>query len=104
MIKQIFEMAIEKAGSQEKLAQRLGITQQKVSTFKNYKGKGIKPSDTLIAELAIYIGINPLEAILLCKAETEGKEKSTLWETWISEYWHSIGDSNPCYRRERAMS
>ena len=20
------------------------------------------------------------------------------------EYWHSIGDSNPCYRRERAVS
>ena len=104
MIKQLFEKAINKAGSQEQLAKKLGLTQQRVSWFKNYKGEGHKPSDTLIGELAEYVGLDPIMTILECKLETD-KEKATLWETWLNKYeWRPHGDSNPGYRRERAMS
>ena len=73
MLQILFNEAIKKAGSQQALTKRLGITQQRVSEFKNYKDTERKPSDTMIAELAIYIGMNPLEAVLMSKAETEGK-------------------------------
>ena len=101
-LQKIFDEATQKAGSQAKLGQMLGIPQTRVSEFRNYKGTGRKPSDAMIGQLAEYIGMNPIDAILLCKMETD-KEKATLWQEWLNK-WHPIGDSNPCYRRERAVS
>ncbi|MGP4120858.1 hypothetical protein ACT3N8_13700, partial [Psychrobacter aquimaris] len=81
MIKELFNTAIDKAGSQQALAERIGLTQQRVSTFKNYKGKGLKPGDALIGELAEYVNWDPLEVILLCKIDTD-KENEELWRRW----------------------
>ena len=104
MLEKLFDMATEKAGNQTALGKKLGIPQTRVSEFRNYKGKGRKPSDTLIGELAEYVGLNPIETILQCKLETEDKEKAMLWKTWLDNMWRPHGDSNPGYRRERAMS
>ena len=82
MIYQLFTRASEKAGGQEQLGNMLGIPQSRVSEFKNYKGKGRKPSDIMIGELAEYIGLDPLEVILLCKIETD-KENEELWKKWF---------------------
>ena len=104
MIKQIFLQGIKKAGNQEKLGKILGIPQQHVSVFKDYTTESKRtPSDETIGLLADYLGLDPIETILECKAETAGKEKATLWQEWLNK-WRPHGDSNPGYRRERAMS
>ena len=102
MINELFKEAIKKAGNQTTLGEKLGIPQQHISHYKNYKGKGRKPSDIMIGEVAEYVGWNPIDTILACKLETE-KEKATQWSEWLNK-WHPVGDSNPCYRRERAVS
>ena len=84
MLKELFDKATEKAGNQEKLGEKIGLPQSRISAFRNYKGTGKKPSDALIGELAEYVGLNPIETILQCKLETD-KEKATLWEAWLSK-------------------
>ena len=86
MLKVLFDEASKKAGGQEKLGEMLGVPQSRISEFKNYKGKGRKPSDTTIAELAIFLGWNPIETVLACKPETEDKEKANLWQSWLKKY------------------
>ena len=81
MLKQLFTEAARKAGGQEQLGEILGLNQSRISEFKNYKGKGRKPSDALIGEIAEYVNWNPLEVILLCKIETD-KENEELWRRW----------------------
>ena len=84
MLKELFDKATEKAGNQEKLGEKIGLPQSRISAFRNYKGTGKKPSDALIGELAEYVGLNPIETILQCKLETD-KEKATLWQAWLSK-------------------
>ncbi len=93
MLKQLFEKASEKAGGQEQLGIKLGIPQSRVSQFKNYKGKGRKPSDKMIGELAIFIGWNPIETVINCKTETD-KENAELWQNW-NKNWCVWRESNP---------
>ncbi len=99
MISQLIDMAVQKAGSQQKLADKLGIKYQ--NRFGDYKAGRRVPDDTLIGELADFVGLDPIETILACKLETD-KEKATLWQEWLNK-WRPHGDSNPGYRRERAM-
>ncbi len=100
MLQILISKAETKAGSQLDLAKRFGMQRTR---FGDYKAGRRVPDDELIGQLAEYVGLNPIETILLCKAETAGKEKATLWQEWLSK-WYSVGDSNPCCRRERAES
>ena len=89
MLKQLFNKASEKAGGQAELGEYLGIPQSRVSEFKNYKGKGRKPSDIMIGELAEYVGLDPVETIIKCKRETD-KENMMIWDKWCARR-----ESNP---------
>ena len=100
MISQLIDTAVTKAGSQQKLANKLGLKYQ--NRFGDYKAGRRVPDDTLIGELADFVGLDPIETILACKLETD-KEKASLWLNWLNK-WRPHGDSNPGYRRERAMS
>ena len=97
IISKLIDKAVEKAGSQQNLAKKLDI--KYITRFGDYKAGRRVPDDLLIGQLADYLGYDPIEMILLCKIETD-KEKATLWQEWLNK-WHPIGDSNPCYRRER---
>lgn len=87
MIKDIFLKGIAKAGNQEKLGKVLGIPQQHISIFKSYDQNSKRtPSDETIGLLADYLGLDPIETILQCKAETTDKEKATLWQAWLKKF------------------
>ena len=53
MISQLIDMAVQKAGSQQKLADKLGIKYQ--NRFGDYKAGRRVPDDTLIGELADFV-------------------------------------------------
>ena len=100
MLKELILQAEEKAGTQQKVAKLFDIDYRRLGDYK--AGRRV-PDDTLIGELADFVGLDPIATILECKAETAGKEKATLWKEWLNK-WRPHGDSNPGYRRERAMS
>ena len=102
MLNKLINNAVEKAGSQQKLADKLGLKYQ--NRFGDYKAGRRVPDDELIGQLAEYVGLNPIETILQCKLETADNEKAMLWKAWLENMWRPHGDSNPGYRRERAMS
>ena len=99
MILQLIEKAEKKAGTQQNLAKLMNIRYHR---FGDYKAGRRTPDDELIGKLAEYVGLNPIETILECKLDLEN-EKATLWKEWLNK-WRPHGDSNPGYRRERAMS
>ena len=101
MLLKLIEKAEAKAGSQKDLAAKFGIQRTR---FADYKAGRRVPDDSLIGVMAEYVGLNPIETILACREETD-KENATLWAKWRNQIdWHPVGDSNPCYRRERAGS
>ena len=101
MILKLIEKAEVKAGSQQDLAKKFNI---RYNRFGDYKAGRRKPDDALVGMLAEFVGLNPIETILACREETD-KENATLWAKWRNQIdWHPVGDSNPCYRRERAGS
>lgn len=99
MLQSLIRQAEARAETQQALSKRFNVDYRRLCDYK--AGRRV-PSDELIGQLAEYVGINPIEAILACKLETADEEKANLWKGWL-ENWHSIGDSNPCYRRERAF-
>ena len=101
MLIELIDKAVTKAGSQQKLAEIIGLKYQ--NRFGDFKAGRRIPDDETVGQLADYIGLNPIDTIIAVKEETAGKEKAMLWETWLNK-WRPHGDSNPGYRRERAMS
>lgn len=68
MIKQLIEKAETKAGSQQNLAKQFDIVYSRFGDYK--KGRRV-PDDSLIGQLAEYVGMNPIDTILECKLETD---------------------------------
>ncbi len=95
MLKDIIELNKVRFGSYEKLAWELGLTPNIVS---DWKAGRRKPTATQIMQMADFIGYEPLHVLCIVMAELDTEHK-TLWEKW-----RPYGDSNPGYRRERAMS
>ena len=80
MISQLIERAAKKAGSQNKLAEKIGLSSGRISEFKNYKaGDPRKPPDELILTLADMLGLDKAETLYQAKQELE-PEKAKLWE------------------------
>ena len=80
MISQLFDNATKKAGNQTALAEILGLTQQRLSAFKNYKTGGKrKPNDETIIRLAEYMGLDKADTLYQAKLELE-PENAHLWE------------------------
>ena len=80
MISHLIERAAKKAGSQNKLAEKIGLTSGRISEFKNYKaGDPRKPPDELILTLADMLGLDKAETLYQAKLELE-PEKAKLWE------------------------
>ncbi len=89
MFNELFYNASKKAGSQNKLAEKMGVKSGRMSEFKNYKiGDKRKPSDELILKLADYIGWDKGETLYKIKLELE-PEQAYLWE------WCTRRESNP---------
>ncbi len=83
MISQLIENATRKAGNQTKLAEMLGLTQQRLSAFKNYTtGDKRKPNDETILQLADILGLDKGETLYKAKLELE-PEKAHLWRFMV---------------------
>lgn len=66
MIKQLIEKASIRAGSQNKLAEKIGLTSGRISEFKNYKtGDKRKPNDETILKIADILGLDKGETLYL---------------------------------------
>lgn len=88
MIRQIIEKAADKVGSQNKLAEKIGLTSGRISEFKNYKtGDKRKPNDETILKIADILGLDKGETLYKAKLELE-PEQAYLWE------WCARRDSN----------
>ena len=94
MISQLFDNATKKAGNQITLAKMLGLTQQRLSAFKNYKtGDKRKPNDEVILKLAQYMGLNAAETLYQAKLELD-PENAHLWQ-FLANDWRAQRELNP---------
>ncbi len=91
----LIDRARWKAGSYKAVAEKMGISAGRLSDFKH--GNRI-PSTLNICQLADIAELNVAETLfqILEKLDTEHAE--------LYRIWRPYGDSNPGYRRERAMS
>ena len=89
MIKQLIEKASIRAGSQNKLAEKIGLTSGRISEFKNYKaGDKRKPNDETILKIADMLGLDKGETLYKAKLELD-PENAELWK------WCARRESNP---------
>ena len=98
MCKELIELidkARLKAGSYKAIAEKMGISAARISEYKNGT---VKPSTFVICQLADIAELNVAETLfqILEKLDIENAE--------LYRIWRPYGDSNPGYRRERAMS
>ena len=89
MINNIFVKGIEKAGSQTKLGELLGIPQQHISAYKTVtKESKRKPPDEVILKIADFMGLDKGKTLYKAKLELD-PENAKLWE------WCARRESNP---------
>ena len=85
MIEKIFIKGIEKAGSQAKLGELLGVPQQHISSFKRVtKESKRKPTDEVILKIADFLELDKREVLYKAKLELE-PEKADLWRFLIED-------------------
>ena len=91
----LIDRARWKAGSYKAVAEKMGINSTRLSEYKNGTRN---PSAFVICQLADIAELNVSETLfqIMEKLDTDNAE---LWRIW-----RPYGDSNPGYRRERAMS
>ena len=95
MLKDLIESCKERLGSYEKLAWALEIDPTVIS---NWKAEKRKPNTLQIMQMAEIVGFDKYQTLCLIMEEIDTKNA----EQWRK--WRPYGDSNPGYRRERAMS
>ena len=95
MLKELIEKCKERFGSYEKLAWELEISPTLIS---DWKAKRKKPNTIQVMQMAEFVGFDKYQTLCLVMEEIDTKN-AELWKKW-----RPYGDSNPGYRRERAMS
>ena len=95
MLKDLIELNKVRFGSYEKLAERLDIDPTVIC---NWKAGRRKPNHLQIMQMADFVGYDKFHVLCLVMEEIDSKN-ADLWKNW-----RPYGDSNPGYRRERAMS
>ncbi len=95
MLKELIESGKERLGTYEKLAWALEVSPTLIS---DWKGKRKKPNAIQIMQMAEIVGFDKYQTLCLVMEEVDTKN-AELWKKW-----RPYGDSNPGYRRERAMS
>ncbi len=95
MLIELIERARWKAGSYKEVAKRMNVDPVILSKIKSGERK---PTALDICQLADIAELNVAETLfsVMEKLDTDNAE---LWKIW-----RPYGDSNPGYRRERAMS
>ena len=95
MLKDIIELCKFKFRSYDKLAKKLGVSPSYISEWKS----GVrKPTPAQVMQMAEFIGYEPAQVLFYVMEEID-TQNADLWKKW-----RPYGDSNPGYRRERAMS
>ena len=95
MLDDLIEACKIRFGSYEKLSDRLDIDATVIS---HWRSRNRKPNTVQIMQMAEYVGFDQFQTLCLVMEEID-KTNAELWKNW-----RPYGDSNPGYRRERAMS
>lgn len=104
MINELFEQATKRAGNQTKLAEKLGITQGRLSEFKNYKiGDKRKPSEEVILQIADVLGLDKGETLYKAKLELE-PEKAYLWKWCARLESNQRPSASETYRAQKLIT
>ena len=83
-------------GSYSAIAEQLNVSKGKITDIRKNRYKPSPAEILRIAEIAKKE--NPACTLFEVMAELDS-DNAELWNKW-----HPVGDSNPCYRRERAGS
>ncbi len=91
MLQKLIKQAENKAVTQQALSKQFNVDYRRLCDYK--AGRRV-PDDTLIGQLAEYVGYDPVETILACKLETADNKKAILWQKWLTN-WRAQRELNP---------